>query len=136
MTASAKPSWEKSSLQLVTLFGQLSPKNSAVTEKLMFGCPCCFANGNLFCGLHKQGMIFRLPEADRLAFLKLKDAANFEPMPGRKMKNYVILQNPPSHDHKELSRWMGRSLDFALTLPPKIKAKDAKKSPPKKKTRG
>jgi len=132
MALAAKPSWEKSSQQLATSYRELSPKHPAVVEKLMFGWPCCFANGNLFCGLHKQGMIFRLPEADCLAFLKLEGAANFEPMPGRKMKNYVIFQNPSNHDRKELSRWVGRSLDFALTLPPKLKSKNLKNTSKKK----
>ena len=54
------------------------------------GWPCCFVNGNLFAGLHKQSMIFRLSEKDLATFLKQEGAAEFEPMPGRKMKGYGI----------------------------------------------
>ena len=55
----------------------------------MFGWPCCFVIGNLFAALHKQSMIFRLPDADRVAFLELGGTGDFEPMPGRKMKGYM-----------------------------------------------
>lgn len=40
--------------------------------------------------LHKQSMIFRLSETDQSTFLEMEGAAEFEPMPGRKMKGYVI----------------------------------------------
>jgi len=46
----------------------------------MFGWPSCFVNGNLFAGLYKQSMIFRLSENDQVAFLKLDRAGEFEPI--------------------------------------------------------
>ena len=87
--------WEKSSPGLVSLFAELAPKDPRVEPKKMFGWPCCFVNGNLFAGLHKEYMLFRLSEKDQVIFLKLDGAAEFEPMPGRKMKGYATL--PPSH---------------------------------------
>jgi TfoX N-terminal domain len=133
MTPASKPTWEKSPAQLVALFTELVPKHPAVARKMLFGWPCCFANGNLFFGLHKEGMIFRLADGDRLACLKLPGTADFEPMPGRKMKGYVFLTDPGRHDGKELKRWIGRSLEFSLSLPPKVKAKRTGKSRPSKK---
>jgi hypothetical protein len=55
--------WEKSSDRLVALFEQLAPREQGVTVKKMFGWPCCFVNGNLFTGLHKQNIMFRLSDA-------------------------------------------------------------------------
>jgi hypothetical protein len=82
-----------------------------------------YAHHRLFAGLHKQSMIFRLSEKDQPAFLKLDGAGEFEPMPGRKMKGYVILENPLARGRKELARWISRSLAYASTLncnfPPK-----------------
>src|SRR5689334_10471893 len=60
-----KMSWEKSSTKLADLFGELAPKDPNVELKKMFGWPCCFVNGNLFAGLHKQSMIFRLSAEDQ-----------------------------------------------------------------------
>lgn len=119
--------WEKSSLELVALFEALIPKEAGVSQKKMFGWPCCFVNGNLFTGLHKQSMIFRLSDADRTAFLKLDGAADFEPMPGRKMKGYAMLANPLSRDREELQAWVRRSLEFARGLPTKSKSGTATK---------
>ena len=122
MPGRSNMTWEKSSQELVDLFTSLAPTGAGVEQKKMFGWPCCFFNGNLFIGLHKQSMIFRLAEADRADFLKLDGASEFEPMPGRKMKGYVILSEPAQRDPKELSQWINRSLQFASALPAKEKA--------------
>jgi TfoX/Sxy family transcriptional regulator of competence genes len=111
--------WQKSSAALVDLFTELAPKDKRVQQKKMFGWPCCFVNGNLFTGLHKESMLFRLSEKDQAAFLRLQGAAEFEPMPGRKMKGYVVFSNPLARDRKELSKWIARSLDYASALPAK-----------------
>jgi TfoX-like protein len=115
--------WEKSSGQLVELFSALTPGDAGVERKQMFGWPCCFVNGNLFAGLHKQGMIFRLSEKDQAALLKFDGASEFEPMPGRKMKGYVILENPLQWERTELAGWMRVALAYANALPAKKRRK-------------
>jgi hypothetical protein len=71
MVSKPASAWEKSSPELVALFEALAPEEPAISRKKMFGWPCCFVNGNLLAGLHKQSMIFRLSDADRLTFFKL-----------------------------------------------------------------
>lgn len=85
----------------------------------MFGYPCAFVQGQMFAGLHQENMVLRLPEDDRREFLKLKDAQIFEPMPGRLMREYVVV--PPSvlDRFDALLRWADKSFRFALTLEPK-----------------
>lgn len=119
MAMSDKSNWEKSSDRLVTLFQELAPYESGVTIKKMFGWPCCFVNGKLFAGLHKQSMIFRLSQADQAAFLELDGTAEFEPMPGRKMTGYVVMSDPLDQKRTTLTKWMQRSLAFTHSLPPK-----------------
>jgi TfoX/Sxy family transcriptional regulator of competence genes len=123
MPGPQKPMWQKSSAELVALFAELAPQDPAVTQKKMFGWPCCFVNGNLFTGLHKESMVFRLSDDDRMAFLKLDGAADFEPMPGRKMKGYTTLADPLHRNRKELVRWMERALEHTRSLPAKSKSK-------------
>ena len=125
--------WEKSSLELVAFFEELAPKAAGVSKKKMFGWPCCFVNGNLFMGLHRQSMLFRLSDADRSAFLNLDSAADFEPMPGRKMKGYVVMADPLRCDRGELEAWVMRSLEFARGLPAKPKSAAVTKKPKKAK---
>jgi TfoX/Sxy family transcriptional regulator of competence genes len=119
MPSRSDMTWEKSSEDLIDLFTSLAPTAAGVQQKKMFGWPCSFVNGNLFAGLHKQNMIFRLSEADQAVFLKTDGAAEFEPMPGRKMRGYVILSEPLRRDRKELARWIDRSLRFAAALLPR-----------------
>jgi len=123
MAGPQKPMWQKSPAELVALFAELVPQDPAVTQKKMFGWPCCFVNGNLFAGLHKESMIFRLSDDDRVAFLRLDGAADFEPMPGRKMKGYTTLADPLHGNRKELGRWMERALEHTRSLPAKAKSK-------------
>jgi len=121
MAMSDKENWEKSSDRLVSLFEELAPKETDVAIKKMFGWPCCFVNGNLFTGLHKQSMIFRLPDTDRTEFLELGGTGDFEPMPGRKMKGYVAMAKPLDRKRGVLEQWMQLSLAFTRSLPPKTR---------------
>lgn len=123
MPSSPKSDWEKSSKDLIDLFAALAPRGAGIEQKQMFGWPCCFVSGNLFTGLHKQSMIFRLSEEDQAELLKQPDALRFEPMPGRAMRGYVALSNPLTHDRGQLQDWIGRSLRYALTLSAKAKTK-------------
>src|SRR5437899_804056 len=111
---------EKSSPELVALFADLAPNAPGVTQKKMFGWPCAFVNGNLFAGLHKQNMLFRLSDPDRTALLKLDGAADFGPMPGRKMRGYATLADPLNRDRSALRQWIERSMKHARSLPPKV----------------
>ena len=124
MAQTKKPTWEKSSAGLVDMFQALVPQEKSVEQKKMFGWPCCFVNGNLFMGLHKQSMIFRLADADRTEFLKLDGAGDFQPMPGRTMKGYVALTDPLRTKPADLKPWVQRSLSHTRTLPPKSKKRD------------
>src|ERR1700733_14496581 len=72
-------SWEKSSADLIHLFQQMVPAGPNIVHKKMFGYLCAFGNGNLFPGLFRQSMIFRLSPADRAAFLDQPGTAEFEP---------------------------------------------------------
>ena len=73
--------WEKSSRELVNLFGELAPNDPRVEQKKMFGWPSCFVNGNLFAGLHRACMLFRLSEKDRVIF-ELDGAVSSSPCQG------------------------------------------------------
>ena len=129
MPRSPKSDFEKSSEDLVDLFAALAPHGAGVEQKQMFGWSCCFVNGNLFTGLHKQSMVLRLSEKDHAALMKQPGAAPFEPMPGRAMRGYVALANPLTLDRSALRDWIGRSLKYTATLPAKTKkTKAAKKN--------
>lgn len=118
--------WRKPSEELIKLFEEVIPGPPA-TAKKMFGFPAAFVNGNMFMGLHQESMILRLPENLRAELLKM-NAQIFEPMPGRPMREYVVV--PPSllRDCNKLSSWAQKALEYGSSLPPKAGKKSSKKS--------
>ena len=125
--------WRKPSEELIKTFEAVVPGPPAVQRK-MFGFPAAFVNGNMFMGLHQEDMILRLPEKPRATLLEMSGARVFEPMPGRPMREYVVV--PPSllKNHDKLASWSKTALDYGLSLKPKASAK--KKSAAAKQTGG
>ncbi len=120
--------WKKSSPELVETFERLVPKNVAVENRKMFGYPCAFIGGNMFMGLFQESLFLRLSEEDRIEFLKLDQAIRFEPMPGRPMKEYVVVPPRILEDSEQISKWVRKSLSYVSSLPPKVKKKRKNKS--------
>jgi hypothetical protein len=121
--------FEKSPPELVALFDRVAPRDFPAQRRSMFSYPCVFVNGQMFAGLHGPRMVLRLGDVERAAFLSLKGATTFEPMPGRVMREYAVV--PPSmlKDEKALAAWILRSQAYAASLPPKDGGKP--KSPAK-----
>jgi TfoX/Sxy family transcriptional regulator of competence genes len=116
--------WEKPSQQLIELFDDVVPKDEGVERRKMFGYPCAFKNGNMFMGLHQENMFLRLSEEDRKEFLELDQASQFEPMPGRTMREYVVAPSWMLKNAEELKEWISKSLVYVSTLPVKLKKRE------------
>lgn len=123
----AMKKWKKSTPELVELFSAVVPGEPAEQRK-MFGYPAAFANGNLFMSLFQEEFILRLPERARARILKIKGAHPFEPIAGRRMKEYIVA--PPSvvKDETALRKWISQSLQYAMSLPRKEKKKKSSRS--------
>jgi TfoX/Sxy family transcriptional regulator of competence genes len=139
--------FERPPTQLVATFDRALARSGG-DRRQMFGYPCGFEMGQMFCGLFAATLFVRLDEAAREGLLKL-GAKPFEPMPGRRMKEYVVLPESVVGDPGELTRWFGLARGYALSLParpPKPprspsapsrakKGSGARPRPPKVKTR-
>jgi hypothetical protein len=77
----------------------------------------------MFIGLHSENVILRLSDTDRVEFLKLDHARRFEPIPGRPMKEYVVVPPQLLINDEQLEHWIKRSLAYVSGLPPKTKKK-------------
>ena len=115
--------WKKAPPELVATFEKAVPKAAHVDTRKMFGYPACFVRGNMFMGLYQDSFIVRLAEPDRAALLAQADARRFEPMPGRPMKEYVVVPAAMLSGGAELATWVAKALEYGLSLP----AKGAKK---------
>jgi len=119
--------WRKSPTQLVDLFAAVLPGGPTIEKRQMFGYPCAFVNGNMFTGLHQESLIVRLAENDRLRLINEDGAEQFEPMPGRVMKEYVSLPDSILNDQSRLAEIVATAKQYAASLPPKVKKPRRKK---------
>ena len=126
-------SWKPSSDSMIALFDRLLPKDPRVERKTMFGCPMGYANGNIFLGLHEDRFILRVGDADRAVLIKEFKAKPFEPMPGRKSSQTLVLPERIAAEPKALRSWCDKALAHALSLPAKAKKKAAAKTTPGRK---
>ena len=123
-----KMTWRKSSEALVQRFAELVPPDPRVERRQMFGYPAAFAGGNLFMSLFEESMILRLAEAHRAELLSLARARLFEPMPGRPMREYIVVPDAMVGDSNAVRTWVERALGYATSLPAKKSKGAAKKS--------
>lgn len=116
--------WKKSPPELVERFDDLMPQTPQAERRLMFGYPCAFVGGHMFMGLFEDRLVLRLPPADRDKILDKLGGEPFEPTPGRRMKEYVVLPQGIVENDDVMGIWVSRALAYARTLPPKKKKAD------------
>ncbi len=103
-------------------------ENFEVQERKMFGCPCFFVARNMFCGVFADTIFVRLSEEDRAALRsECDEAAQFEPMEGRPMREYMCLPAAVYDDEEAFTKWLNSSFDFVSAMPPKPEKKRKKK---------
>jgi TfoX/Sxy family transcriptional regulator of competence genes len=95
----------------------------------MFGGIAYFVNGSMFTGAHQDVLFLRLPEGDRKSIMKKYDEVSFfEPMPGKRMSEYVAIPESVFSQPDMLHTWLAKSYSYVSSLPPKIKKGPKKKS--------
>jgi TfoX/Sxy family transcriptional regulator of competence genes len=114
-------SWKKAPAEMVAFFKDLMTGQPEIDLRTMFGYPCAFINGQMFTGLFGDRMFLRLPEEERARFQAQEGAGPFEPIPGRTMKEYVLVPPALLSDRGELDRWLAVSATYAANLPAKVK---------------
>ena len=112
--------FEKPTPEMTTLFDSIVPVNEkGVETRKMFGNPACFMNGNMFMALHNNKVLLRLGEDDRERLVRAGGKI-FEPMPGRLMKEYVLVPKE-MQTASALHSWVRSSVSHASGLAPKRK---------------
>jgi TfoX/Sxy family transcriptional regulator of competence genes len=101
-----------------TLRGLL-PVDERIVVRKIFGQPGAFVNGNLFAGTFGGDLFVRLSAADVERARAIRGSRPFEPMPGRPMKNYVVLPPALLRDSLRAREWVQRAVEFGAALPPK-----------------
>ena len=77
--------------QAKEFFQSVLPLDSRITVRPMFGNLAGFVNGKMFSGLFGDDLFVKLDEKNRTELLKISGTSIFEPMKGRKMKDYIVV---------------------------------------------
>jgi TfoX/Sxy family transcriptional regulator of competence genes len=115
----ASMDWEKPSSELGDILSSAADSFPAVERRKMFGGLALFYNGQMLAGVHGKKIVVRLSEGDRAEAQTSLGAEPFEPMPGRTMKEYVVMPEIVWSDVDALERWLERAVEFVGNLPPK-----------------
>lgn len=98
--------------------------HEGVTEKKMFGGLAFLFDGNMVCGIHKGGAMFRVGKAAHAEAMAIPGVAEMD-FTGHPMQGFVGVDEDLMQDDARRGRLMAMSLATARALPPKL-AKPAK----------
>ncbi len=90
----------------------------AITEKKMFGGLCFMIQGNMLCGVHSGGGMFRVGKDNQAAALAI-DGASPMAFTGRPMGGLVDVTDDAMVDDVRRAALMRLALDFVGALPAK-----------------
>ena len=98
---------------------ELLARERKVTEKKMFGGLAFLVNGNMCVSASgKGGMLVRIDPAETKAALA-QPHATLMVMGGRSMDGWIRIAPAGVSTRREIELWLGRSLVYVKTLPPK-----------------
>ena len=91
---------------------------AGITEKSMFGGLCFMLNGNMLCGVHTGGAMFRVGKQNEAQALGIEGV---DPMAftGRRMGGLVDMDADAFADEGRRAACLALALDFVSALPPK-----------------
>lgn len=91
---------------------------NGITEKKMFGGLAFMLNGNMLCGAHKDGGMFRVGKTKEAAALAVDGAAPMT-FTGRKMGGMVDVTDEGFVNDSARGELMALAMDFVGGLPAK-----------------
>ena len=101
---------------------QLGPTKN-IAEIKMFGGLCFTVNGNMACGVMKDGLLVRVPEDQSATLLDEPGAGTFDIMPGRTPKGFIVVDAKAVSTKPNLKKWVARGVAVASSMPPKQEKK-------------
>ncbi len=99
------------------LRGDLAERGG-IAEKRMFGGVAFMLDGNMLCGVHPNGAMFRVGKENEAFALAVPGTRRMD-FSGRPMGGFVDVDDDCLADDVRRERLMGLALDFVAGLPPK-----------------
>ncbi|MCG6902758.1 MAG: TfoX/Sxy family protein [Rhodobacter sp.] len=91
---------------------------AGIDEKRMFGGLAFMLNGNMLCGVHKGGGMFRVGKDNAAGALTIEGARPMQ-FTGRKMGGMIDLTEQAMADDARRGRCMALAMDFVAPMPAK-----------------
>lgn len=91
---------------------------AGVTEKTMFGGIAFLLDGNMVCGVHPGGAMFRVGKPNDAAALAITGVRPMD-FSGRKMGGFVDVDSATMAEDAARARLLALALGFVRSLPPK-----------------
>jgi TfoX N-terminal domain len=117
----SRPKMARSPNGLVAMFESAMKDYPDVELRKVFGYPCGFVNGYMTVGLHAADFFVRLPPDEKEILLKAPGGGYLEAMPGRPMRDYVVVPEGVREKKAKLKQWIGKAIQYSQSLPPKEK---------------
>lgn len=89
-----------------------------ISEKKMFGGLCFLMHGNMVCGVHTGGAMFRVGKPREAEAMAIEGAGPMT-FTGRKMGGMIDVGDDALADDKRRAQWIALALENAASLPPK-----------------
>ena len=89
-----------------------------ITEKKMFGGLCFLMNGNMVCGVHKGGGMFRVGKSREAEARAIEGAAELS-FTGRPMGGMIEVADEALADDDRRAKWVALAVTNAASLPAK-----------------
>ena len=89
-----------------------------ITEKKMFGGLCFLLNGNMVCGIHKGGAMYRVGK-EREDAARTIDGAGPMLFTGRPMGGMIDVEEAALAEDEKRAQWTAMAVQNASALPPK-----------------
>ncbi len=119
--------WKPAPPELVGTFERAVKKCADAELRKMFGYPAAFVNGNMMGGLFQDSMMLRLSPPDLADIRDQAGAKPFEPMPGRVMREYVVIPKKIIASTSQLEAWLAKAAAYTRSLPRKAPKPKRKK---------
>jgi TfoX/Sxy family transcriptional regulator of competence genes len=97
---------------------ELLEEEPGFDEKRMFGGIGFLIYGNMACGIIGDDLIVRVGTENYEDLLQSPHVRKFD-LTGRPMRGWLMVSPEGCESDDNLSGWVERGLDFALSLPPK-----------------
>jgi TfoX/Sxy family transcriptional regulator of competence genes len=89
-----------------------------ISEKKMFGGMCFLLYGNMVCGVHKDGAMFRVGKSREAEAREIEGAGELT-FTGRPMGGMIEVTEAALAEDNKRAIWIRLALSNALSLPPK-----------------